>query len=323
MNRRELIKRSAAIGAMAVIPSSVIGCGSAGSGVPAESAAMEGTRVKSAKLTAASNVVLNPLKPPSAGVIPVAFVISDGVDPIDTFGPWDVFHQAVGSVPFHPYSVGESTKPVTLMGGGIKLVPEFTFANAPAPKVVVIPAQRGNEAMLSWIRKVTKTTDVTMSVCTGADLLARTGLLAGKSATTHHGDYRALAVAFPDITVKRGVRFVEDGNLATAAGLSSGIDLALRVVERYFGREAAKKTAYQLEYQGEGWMNPASNQMYAAVKESTEERPLCPVCEMAVDPATSPKTVYKGKTYYFMAQQHKQQFETAPEKFLKAAEKKM
>src|SRR2546423_12929382 len=249
MNRRELIKRSAAIGAMAVIPSSVIGCASAGLSPNASSGTAQSALVKSAKLTAVSNPVLNPLKPPSAGAIPVAFVISEGVDPIDTFGPWDVFHQAVGSVPFHPYSVGESTKPVNLMGGGIKLVPEYTFLNAPAPKVVVIPAQRGNEAMLNWIRKVTKATDVTMSVCTGAQLLARTGLLAGKSATTHHGDYRSLAVAFPDINVKRGVRFVEDGNLATAAGLSSGIDLALRVVERYFGSEAAKKTAYQLEYQ--------------------------------------------------------------------------
>ena len=69
---------------------------------------------------------------------------------------------------------------------------------------------------------------------------------------------------FPDIHLKRGARFVEDGNLATAGGLSSGIDLALRVVERYFGREVAQKTAYDMEYQGQGWMNPDSNQTYAA-----------------------------------------------------------
>jgi putative intracellular protease/amidase/YHS domain-containing protein len=322
MNRRELIKRSAALGAMVAIPSAVIGCSSARA-VASISSGTEGTQEKGGKTVLASNPVVNPLKPPSTGNIPVAFVISEGLDPIDTFGPWDVFHQAVGSVPFHPYSVGESLKPVNLMGGGIKLVPQYTFANAPFPKVVVIPAQQGNPAMLDWIRKVAKTTDVTFSVCTGAELLARTGLLSGRSATTHHGDYRSLAVTFTDIKVQRGVRFVEDGNLATAAGLSSGIDLALRVVERYFGRNAAKSTAYQLEYQGEGWMNPASNAVYAAVKDSTEEHPLCPVCEMAVDPATAPKTVYKGKTYYFMAEQHKKQFEAEPEKFIKAAEKKL
>ena len=99
-----------------------------------------------------------------------------------------------------------------------------------------------------------------MSVCTGAFLLAKTGLLNGKSATTYHGAFGRFAMQFPDVQLKRGARFVENGNLATAGGLSSGIDLALRVVERYYGREVARKTAYNMEYQGEGWMNPDSNQ---------------------------------------------------------------
>jgi len=86
-----------------------------------------------------------------------------------------------------------------------------------------------------------------MSVCTGAYLLAETGLLAGKSATTHHGAYVDLARKFPDIHVKRGARFVEDGNLASSGGLSCGIDLAFRVVERYFGREVAKQAAMAAE----------------------------------------------------------------------------
>jgi YHS domain-containing protein len=123
-------------------------------------------------------------------------------------------------------------------------------------------------------------------------------------------------VDFPDIHVKRGARFVEDGNLATAGGLSSGIDLALRVVERYFGREAATKTAYQMEYQGQGWLNPDSNNIYAKVPISTEEHPLCPVCEMEVDRKVAPTSIYRGKTYYFCMDADKAAFDANPGKYL-------
>jgi transcriptional regulator GlxA family with amidase domain len=203
--------------------------------------------------------------------------------------------------------------------GGLGITPNYTFKTAPAPKVIVIPAQDGtSEDMLAWIRNSSKTADLTMSVCTGAFVLARTGLLSGKAATTHHSAYKTLALDFPDIRVKRGARFVEDGNVATAGGLNSGTDLALRVVERYFGRDAATKTAYQMEYQGQGGLNPNSNDIYAKVPESTEEHPLCPVCEMEVDPKVAPSTVYRGKTYYFCMETHKTAFNANPEKFLKA-----
>ena len=155
-----------------------------------------------------------------------------------------------------------------------------------------------------------------MSVCTGAFLLAKTGLLSGKAATTHHAAYSQFAMTYSDIQLKRGARFVEEDNLATAGGLSSGIDLALHVVERYYGRDAATKTAYQMEYQGEGWLNPNSNNVYAKALVSTEAHPLCPVCEMDVDKASAPKSVYKGKTYYFCMSEHKQLFDTAPGRFI-------
>src|SRR5438093_7174282 len=177
--------------------------------------------------------------------------------------------------PFHLYTVSESTSPIN-ESGGMKIVPEYTFENAPPPKVIVIPAQsEPSTAMLEWIRKSTKKTDVTMSVCTGAFVLAKTGLLSGKAATTYHGAFVPFANQFPDIHLKRGARFVEDGNLATAGGLSSGIDLALRVVERYYGRDVAKKTAYDMEYQGQGWMDPNSNQIYATTPVSTAGQRLC------------------------------------------------
>src|SRR5437762_6764519 len=156
-------------------------------------------------------------------------------------------------MPLRLYTVAETKKPIRT-SGGMQIVPDYTIENAPAPKVIVIPAQSAPSlAVLEWLRKSSKTTDVTMSVCTGAFVLAKTGLLNGKSATTYHGAFGSFTMQFPDIQLKRGARFVENGNLATAGGLSSGIDLALRVVERYYGRDVARKTAYNMEYQGEGW----------------------------------------------------------------------
>ncbi len=267
---------------------------------------------------------ITPLAPPAHGSIPVAFVISEGAVIIDFCGPWEVFENT--NVPgrtedvFRLYTVAKTTDAINA-SGGMKIVPNYTFDNAPAPKVIVIPAQSGStQEMLNWIRKSTKTTDVTMSVCTGAFVLASTGLLFGKTATTHHSSYKVFAVQFPDVRLKRGARFTEDGNLATAGGLSSGIDLALRLVQRYFGYEVAVNTAYQLEYQGQGWLNPNSNEIYAKARISTDEHPLCPVCGMEVDPKTSPKSVYNGKTYYFCMNQHKTSFDADPEKYLTPAQ---
>src|SRR5436190_1399458 len=240
------------------------------------------------------------LKPPDKGQIPVAFLISDGAVVIDFCGPWEVFQDVMipgtEEMPFRLYTVAETKKPIRT-SGGMQIVPDYTIQNAPPPKVIVIPAQSApSSALLEWIRKSSKTTDVTMSVCTGAFVLAKTGLLNGKSATTYPGAFGRFATQFPEVQLKRGARFVENGNLATAGGLSSGIDLALHVVERYYGREVARKTAYNMEYQGEGWMNPDSNQIYATAPVSTPEHPLCAVCGMDVDPKIAPKSVLKCAT---------------------------
>jgi len=299
MNGRDLINSAARFGLIAALALFVIGQLVA-SAAPAEA---------------------NSLKPPAKGDIPIAFVISEGAVVIDFCGPWEVFRDVMvsgGDHPFRLYTVSDTSSPIHA-GGGMQIIPDYTFANAPAPKVVVIPAQsEPSAAMLKWIRESTKNTDVTMSVCTGAFVLAKTGLLSGKSATTFHSAFNSFAMEFPDIQLKRGARFVENGNLATAGGLSSGIDLALRVVERYYGREVAQKTAYNMEYQGQGWMNPDSNQTYAVAAVSTAEHPVCPVCGMDVDPKTAPKSVFKGSTYYFCSDDDKKTFDAAPDKFADA-----
>ena len=315
-NGRELLRTAAEFGLIAAVAVWSIGELSASSG---PSKAPNGSEANKPVVKA------NPLKPPAQGQIPVAFVISEGAVIIDFCGPWEVFRDVNipgrEDGPFRLYTVSDTTSPIHA-GGGMQIIPDYTFANAPAPKVIVIPAQsKPSEAMLKWIRESTKNTDVTMSVCTGAFVLAKTGLLSDKSATTFHAAFGNFAMQFPDIHLKRGARFVEDGNLASAGGLSSGIDLALRVVERYYGRDVAQKTAYNMEYQGQGWMNPDSNQVYAIAPVSTAEHPLCPVCGMDVDPKTAPKSVYKGTTYYFCSDDDKKTFNSAPDKFATAGKK--
>jgi putative intracellular protease/amidase/YHS domain-containing protein len=310
MNRRELLKRTAALGVATGIPSLLAGKLFAGT-----------DKVQAKSAIGKTKPVSNPLTPPAEGSIPVAFPISEGAVIIDFCGPWEVFqdvqlHGHKGS-PFHLYTVAESKEPI-IASGGMKITPEHTFQTAPVPKVIVIPAQQANEAMLEWIRTSTKSTDVTMSVCTGAYVLAKTGLLSGKSATTFHRAYEDFAMEFPDIHLKRGARFVEDGNLASSGGLTSGMDLAFRVVERYFGRDVAEETAYNIEYQGRGWTNPDSNLVYTKPHRFAADKRLCPVCGMDGDPTIT--SFYKGRTYLFCMRDHKEAFEKAPARFVSAAQ---
>lgn len=201
----------------------------------------------------------NSLMIPKDGVIPVAFALSDGATMIDFAGPWEVFQDVMLTTggrmdhPFRLFTVAEKTEPIRA-SAGMKIVPEYTFETAPAPKIVVIPAQLGNASLHKYLQRVYEQTDVTMSVCTGAFQLGNAGLLAGKEATTHHDFYDQFEKRFPDVKLRRGLRFVEGQKISTAGGLTSGIDLALRVVERYFGRKIAEQTAAYMEYQSKGWI---------------------------------------------------------------------
>ena len=202
------------------------------------------------------------LTPPEKGPIRVAFPISEGVTVIDFAGPWEVFQDVMipdrgGSheeqMPFAPYTVSASRE-VVEGSAGLKIVPDHTFDSAPEARVVVVPAQRGSAELHAWLRKVAPKADLVASVCTGAFQLAKAGLLAGQRATTHHDFVDELARRFPDVRVEKGLRFVENERVSTAGGLTSGIDLALHVVERYFGRAAAERTAAYMEYQSKGWV---------------------------------------------------------------------
>jgi transcriptional regulator GlxA family with amidase domain len=196
------------------------------------------------------------LTPPKTGAIPVAVLISDGATVIDFTGPWEVFQDVnvPGDGGFELYTVAETLDPIRA-SAGLKIVPNHTFATAPTPKVVMMGAQRGrSDATFEWLKKVSQTADVVMSVCTGAFILAQSGLIDGKTATTHHDFYDSFAQKFPKVELKRGLRFVEEKKFSSAGGLTSGIDMALRVVDRYYGREVAEKTAFYMEYRSKDWM---------------------------------------------------------------------
>jgi transcriptional regulator GlxA family with amidase domain len=229
---------------------------------------------------AASEAQLRPLKPPANGHINVAFIISEHANVMDIAGAWEVFgdsmltskgrawHESDGVndmvMPFNTYTVSDSLKPVD--ANGLTIVPNYTFDTAPRPQIIVIPAQAGrSDAQKAWLQANSASADVTMSVCTGASMLAKYGLLDGRTATTHHLYAAGMQKQYPSVHFVSGTRFVENGNIATAGGLTSGIDLALHVVERYYGREVAQTTASYLEYHGELWKNPDFDRVKAVV----------------------------------------------------------
>ena len=235
------------------------------------------SHAKTSNDVAASTSQVEPLKPPTTGKVNVAFIISEGANVMDIAGPWEVFgdamltskgkpwHDSDGNdmvMPFYTYTVSDSVKPVD--ANGLTIVPNYSFDKAPKPQIIVIPAQGGRTpAQKAWLLANSRGSDVTMSVCTGASMLAEYGLLNGQTATTHHSYAPSMQKKYPAVHFVSGTRFVENGRIATAGGLTSGIDLALHVVERYYGRQVAQGTADFLEYRGELWKNPEYSQVKA------------------------------------------------------------
>jgi putative intracellular protease/amidase len=191
-------------------------------------------------------------------------MISDGATVIDFAGPWEVFQDTMLTdgkgdmiMPFDLYTVAPSKKPIHTTGNGhpgLMITPDYSFADAPTPDIVVVGAQSGGPGLTEWLKKVHADHHVIMSVCTGAFKVAKSGLFNGKEATTHHWYFENFADEFPDVKLVKQVRYVQaDPITFSAGGLSSGIDLALHVVQDYFGEKVAQQTADYMEYQGTGW----------------------------------------------------------------------
>jgi transcriptional regulator GlxA family with amidase domain len=179
---------------------------------------------------------------------------------MDIAGSWEVFQDvtvpsrgttADDQMPFRLALISDSKAPFEATGG-LTMTPHFSFDDdVPQPNVIVMGAQgEHTPKKIAWIRDKSRKADVTMSVCTGAFLLAKTGLLDGLQATTHHEFYDRFAQQFPKVNLIRGPRYVENdgGRVCTAGGITSGIELSLHVVQRYFGQRPADQTAYYMEY---------------------------------------------------------------------------
>ena len=178
----------------------------------------------------------------------VAIFIFDGVQIIDYAAPYEVFGQAG----FETFTVAEKTGAITT-AMGMSVNPQYTFDNHPHAEVLLIPggnvpAHQSNPKVLQWIQTKTKEAEVVLSVCNGAFFLAKAGLLDGLEATTFAALISGLQAAAPKAQIVWNKRFVDNGKIVTTAGLSSGIDGALHVVEKLLGRGWAEVIATNLEY---------------------------------------------------------------------------
>ena len=214
------------------------------------------------KTAAAAGGAAAPSPPSSEKPLRLAVLLFPGVQIIDYTGPWEVFGQVfVNNHPgFEIYSVAQASGPITT-AMGMSVNPRYTFADAPAPDVILLPGgnvppQLENAAVMSWIRDSARGAKVVFSVCNGAFFLAKAGLLDGLEATTFAALIPQLERDAPKTKVRRDKRFVDNGKIVTAAGLSSGIDGALHVIEKLYGRGFAEVVATNLEYHWQpesGW----------------------------------------------------------------------
>lgn len=189
----------------------------------------------------------------------VGIVIYENVEVLDFAGPFEVFSVArsepgpVAEPPYLVSLVAESADVVTA-AGGMRVLPHTTFGDCPPLDVLVVPGGWGarremsNDTLMRFLQRQAAHVSLLTSVCTGALLLARAGLLEGRRATTHWGALDLMAESFPQVSVERALHVVEDGHVLTSAGISAGIDMALRVVARQLGEAVAQTTARQMEY---------------------------------------------------------------------------
>ena len=194
--------------------------------------------------------------------INVGIYIYDQVEVLDFSGPFEVFSTASRvraridpDLPdlFNVFTIGEEITPV-FARGGLQIVPKYNISNHPRINLLIIPGgivadELKKENVISWIVASSDIADITASVCTGAFLLARAGLLKSKAATTHWEDINDLRSMFPDIEIKKDVRWVDEGNVVTAAGISAGIDMSLHLVARAANKDLADRTAKQMEFE--------------------------------------------------------------------------
>jgi transcriptional regulator GlxA family with amidase domain len=185
-----------------------------------------------------------------------AILIFNDVEVLDFSGPFEVFsvtNEINNYALLNVYTVAEEKSPITARNG-LSVNPHYSIGDAPSPQILIVPGGQGtrpllqNEKILAWIKRSAESADRVLSVCTGALLLAKLGLLDGLKVTTHASAFDLLADLAPLAEVDRSARFIDNGRIVTSAGISAGIDMSLHVVGQLFGTEIADRTAGYMEY---------------------------------------------------------------------------
>ena len=186
-------------------------------------------------------------------VTTIGILLFDGVEELDFAGPWEVFASLAQTVDdLRVVTVAEEMRTIRC-AKGLRVEPDFAFADAPVLDVVLVPGGQGtrrevaNPVLIEWLRKTAERCAWVTSVCTGALLLHEAGPARGRRVTTHF-DYVERLRARGDVTVLERVRYVRDGNLVTSAGVSAGIDMALWLTGQLYAPDVARRVQRYIEY---------------------------------------------------------------------------
>lgn len=190
--------------------------------------------------------------------VKVGVLLFNEVEVLDFAGPFEVFsvatHPITGKSAFEVSTVGQTGEMISARNG-LKVEPHYSFSNAPEYDVLIVPGgygadevERYNAEMIAWIQACDRKVKILASVCTGAFILAEAGLLHALRATTHWMDTEKLQEEYPNIQVEDDVKYIDEGHIITAGGISAGINMALHIVGRLLGQDAARETAMRMEY---------------------------------------------------------------------------
>lgn len=186
----------------------------------------------------------------------VGIFLFNEVEVLDFAGPFEVFSitKVHEEKPFTVYTVSQNGEMITARNG-LKVQPDYSIEDLPPVDILIIPGGKGarenevkNDIVINWVRQQMKEVKLMTSVCTGALLLAKAGLLEGLKATTHWASIQTFKKDFPNVEVMENVKFVDEGHIITSAGISAGINMSFHIVKNLLGVEIAEETAKNMEY---------------------------------------------------------------------------
>ncbi|HDR4407441.1 TPA: DJ-1/PfpI family protein [Bacillus cereus] len=186
----------------------------------------------------------------------VGIFLFNDVEVLNFAGPFEVFSitKVHEEKPFTVYTVSQNGEMITARNG-LKVKPDYSIEDLPPVDILIIPGGKGarenevkNDIIINWVRQQMKEVKLMTSVCTGALLLAKAGLLEGLKATTHWASIQTFKKDFPNVEVMENVKFVDEGHIITSAGISAGINMSFHIVKNLLGVEIAEETAKNMEY---------------------------------------------------------------------------